>query len=87
LLVIRLTDNKRGSGFDFCYVYLRNVNGVKWCNKRVCRIYKELALNLPTKSPEPVFLMDQSSLVHRIRAWKVGGRSRVQIAQCHNLLK
>ena len=47
--LIRLTDNHRNWGFGLCYLYLRNVKGVKWNHKRVYRIYKELELNLRIK--------------------------------------
>jgi putative transposase len=32
------------------YLYLRNVKGFKWNNKRVLRIYKDLGLNLRIKT-------------------------------------
>jgi putative transposase len=47
--LIRLTKNRRNWGFGFCYLYLRNVKGYRWNHKRVCRIYRELELNLRIK--------------------------------------
>jgi putative transposase len=47
--LIRLTDNHHSWGFGLCYLYLRNVRGFKWSQKRVYRIYKELELNLRIK--------------------------------------
>jgi putative transposase len=47
--LIRLTDNKRSWGFGLCFLYLRNVKGFGWNNKRVYRICKELELNLRIK--------------------------------------
>jgi hypothetical protein len=44
--LLHLTDNHRSWGFGLCYLCLRNVRGFKWNQKRVCRIYKELELNL-----------------------------------------
>lgn len=46
---MRLTDNRRSWGFGLCFLYLRNVKGLKWNHKRVYRIYKELELNLRIK--------------------------------------
>ena len=47
--LVRLTHNQRNWGFDLCYLYLRNVKGYQWNHKRVCRIYRELELNLRIK--------------------------------------
>ena len=33
--LLRLTDNHRNWGFSLCYLYLRNIRGFKWNNKRV----------------------------------------------------
>ena len=47
--LVRLTHNQRNWGFGLCYLYLRNVKGYQWNHKRVCRIYRELELNLRIK--------------------------------------
>ena len=47
--LIRLTGNQRNWGFGMCYLYLRNVKGFGWNHKRICRIYRELELNLRIK--------------------------------------
>jgi putative transposase len=47
--LLRLTDNHPNWGFCLCYLHLRNVKGFKWNHKRICRIYKELELNLRIK--------------------------------------
>ena len=47
--LIKLTDNNRNWGFGLCFLYLRNVKGFKWNNKRVYRVYKALELNLRIK--------------------------------------
>jgi putative transposase len=47
--LIKLTDSNRNWGFGRCYLYLRNLKVFKWNHKRVCRVYKELELNLRTK--------------------------------------
>ena len=60
--LLRLTDNNRSWGFGLCYLYLRNVKGFRWNQKRVYRIYRELELNLRIKprkrlvrnKPEPL---------------------------------
>lgn len=60
--LLRLTDNNRSWGFGLCYVYLRNDKGFQWNHKRICRIYRELELNLRIKprkrlvrdKPEPL---------------------------------
>jgi hypothetical protein len=41
-----LTENRRTWGFGLCFLYLRNLKGYLCNHKRVCRIYKELELNL-----------------------------------------
>jgi len=61
-LLIRLTHNQRNWGFGLCFLYLRNVKGLRWNHKRVYRIYRELELNLRIKpkkrivreKPEPL---------------------------------
>lgn len=60
--LVRLTHNQRNWGFGLCFLYLRNVQGLRWNHKRVYRIYRELELNLrirPKKrlnreKPEPL---------------------------------
>ena len=60
--LIRLTHNQRNWGFGLCFLYLRNVKGMKCNHKRVYRIYRELELNLRIKprrrivreKPEPL---------------------------------
>ncbi|UQN12731.1 IS3 family transposase [Methylococcus capsulatus] len=60
--LMRLTDNHRTWGFGLCFLYLRNVKGFGWNHKRVCRICRELELNLRIKprkrlkrdKPEPL---------------------------------
>ena len=47
--LLRLTDNNRNWGFGLCFLYLRNVKGFGFNNKRVYRIYRELELNLRIK--------------------------------------
>ncbi|KVA53009.1 hypothetical protein WI61_24880 [Burkholderia cepacia] len=47
--LLRLTDNHRNWGFGLCFLYLRNVEGFGWNHKRMCRIYRELELNLRIK--------------------------------------
>jgi putative transposase len=47
--LIRLTENRTNWGFGLCYLYLHNVRGYRWNQKRGYRIYKELALNLRVK--------------------------------------
>jgi len=47
--LIRLTHNQRNWGFGLCFLYLRNVKGYGWNNKRVYQIYCELELDLPIK--------------------------------------
>jgi putative transposase len=45
-LLLGLTQNQRNWGFGLCFLHLRNVQGYGWNHKRVCRIYRELSLNL-----------------------------------------
>ena len=47
--LIRLTHNQRNWGFGLCFLYLRNVGGLRFNHKRVYRIYRELELNLRIK--------------------------------------
>ena len=44
--LVRLTVNRKTWGFGLCFLYLRNVKGYEWNQKRVYRIYCELELNL-----------------------------------------
>jgi putative transposase len=48
-LLIGLTSARRSWGFGLCFLYLRNVKGHGWNNKRVYRIYRELERNLRIK--------------------------------------
>jgi putative transposase len=60
--LIKLTHNQRNWGFGLCFLYLRNVKGLRYNHKRVYRIYRELELNLRIKprkrlvreQPEPL---------------------------------
>lgn len=60
--LIKLTHNQRNWDFGLCFLYLRNVKGLKYNHKRVYRIYRELELNLRIKprkrlvrkQPEPL---------------------------------
>ena len=60
--LIKLTHNQRNWGFGLCFLYLRNVKGLRYKHKRVYRIYRELELNLRIKprkrlvreQPEPL---------------------------------
>ena len=60
--LLRLTENNRSYGFGLCYLYLRNVKGLRWNHKRDYQIYRELELNLRIKprrrlvreKPEPL---------------------------------
>ena len=60
--LVRLTHNMRNWGFGLCYLYLRNVKGLKCNHKRVYAIYREPELNLRIKpknllvreKPEPL---------------------------------
>ena len=47
--LLGLTQSQRNWGFGLCYLYLRNVKGYGWNQKRIYRIYKELELNLRIK--------------------------------------
>jgi putative transposase len=47
--LLRLTTTNRRWGFGLCFLYLRNVQGLKYNHKRVYRIYRELELNLRIK--------------------------------------
>ena len=47
--LLRLTQTHKRWGFGLCYLYLRNVKQFGWNHKRVCRIYRELELNLRIK--------------------------------------
>lgn len=47
--LVRLTHNQRNWGFGLCYLFLRNVKGLRWNHKRVYRIYRLLELNLRIK--------------------------------------
>ena len=52
-LLVGLTEARKTWGFGLCFLLLRNVQGHLW-NKRVCRIYCELELNLRIKPREAV---------------------------------
>ncbi len=62
--LLAITGHHRNWGFKLCYLYLRNVKGLKWNHKRVYRIYRELELNLRIKpnkrlkreKPEPLLV-------------------------------
>lgn len=47
--LLRLTATHKRWGFGLCLLYLRNMKGFSWNHKRVCRIYRELELNLRIK--------------------------------------
>ena len=47
--LLRLTTANRRWGFGLCFLYLRNVKGMRYNHKRVYRIYRELELNLRIK--------------------------------------
>ncbi len=47
--LVKLTQWQRNWGFGLCFLYLRNVKGFGWNQKRVYRIYRELELNLRIK--------------------------------------
>ena len=47
--LLRLTIAHRRWGFGLCYLYLRNVQGLRFNHKRIYRIYCELELNLRIK--------------------------------------
>jgi len=69
--LVGLTHNQRNWGFGLCFLYLRNVKGFGWNHKRVCRIYRELELNLRIKpkkrmvreKPEALAVPDQPNQV------------------------
>jgi putative transposase len=44
-LLIELTTNNKGWGFERCMKYIKNKTNSKWNHKRVYRIYKKLELN------------------------------------------
>jgi putative transposase len=47
--LLRITAAHRRWGFGLCFLYLRNVQELKFNHKRVYRIYRELELNLRIK--------------------------------------
>jgi putative transposase len=47
--LLRLTMTHRRWGFGLCYVYLRNVQELRFNHKRVYRIYRQLEPNLRIK--------------------------------------
>jgi putative transposase len=47
--LLRLTTTHRRWGFGLCFLYLRNVQQLRFNHKRVYRIYRELELNLRIK--------------------------------------
>jgi putative transposase len=65
--LLRLTYTNRRWGFGLCFLYLRNVKGMKYNHKRVYRIYRELELNLRIKPrrrlqrnrPDPLAVLRQ----------------------------
>ena len=69
--LIALTKAQKNWGFGLCYLYLRNIKGFKWNNKRVRRIYCEPELNLRIKPrkrlkrerPEPLSVPDKPNQV------------------------
>ena len=71
------------SGYDLCYLDLRNVKGFEWSHKRVYRIYIELELNLRIRQqkrlkrerPEslPAFDRPNQSLVDGFYVGSVAG--------------
>jgi len=79
--LLRLTDNHRNWGFGLCYLYLRNVRGLRWNHKRVYRIYRELELNLRIKprrrlvreKPEPLTVPEAINQVWECIAQRVPG--------------
>ena len=52
--LLRLTHIQRNWGFGLCFLYLCNVQGYGWNHKRVCRIYRELELNMRIKPKKRV---------------------------------
>ena len=69
-LLVGLTDARKTLGFGLCFVYLRNVQGHVWNQKRVYRISCELELNLRIKprkrlkrdEPEALAVPDASDM-------------------------
>jgi putative transposase len=69
--LIGLTKARKNWGFGLCYLYLRNIKGLKWNHKRVRRIYCELELNLRIKPrkrlkrerPEPLSVPEKPNQV------------------------
>ena len=51
--LIQLTHNQRNWGFGLCFRHLRNVKEFGWNHKRVCRLHRELELNLRIKPKKP----------------------------------
>ena len=49
LVRLAASDTTRRWGFGLCYLFLRNVKGFRWNDKRVRRIYCDLELNLRIK--------------------------------------
>lgn len=67
--LLRITDSQRNWGFGLCFLYLRNVKGLRFNHKRVYRIYCELSLNMRIKpkkrlkrdKPEPLTVPESSN--------------------------
>ena len=72
--LLRLTTANRRWGFGLCFLYLRNVQQLKFNHKRVYRIYRELELNLRIKprrrlkrdTPDPLEVPRQMNQVWSI---------------------
>lgn len=72
--LLRLTTTNRQWGFGLCFLYLRNVKGLRYNHKRVYRIYRELELNLRIKprrriqraEPDPLAVPRQINIVWSI---------------------
>ena len=72
--LLRLTAADRRWGFGLYYLYLRNVRGLPFNHKRVCRIHRELELNLRIKprrliqrdKPDPLEVPQQANQVWSI---------------------
>lgn len=47
--LLHLASAHKHWGFGLCFLHLRNVQGFSWNHKRVCRLYRELELNLRIK--------------------------------------
>ncbi len=58
----RLTTAHRDWGFGLCFLHLRNVKGFGWNHRRVCRIYRELELNLRIKPKKRIVREKPESL-------------------------